>query len=511
MTNVDETSVAQPADDISLQKLALRSEAATSTQVLKTAAIWEDTTLNNSSQTNDDLHHSPVEVLPGTQQEIYDHGIQSEESSIMYNLDMCLSAANLTNYFTHNNLLSNARRNAREFITILRQIIPHTFSDKYSSPCWETNLDVKHCGTDTEPACPVPGIRGHLGSLSFMRVKHFIGESFSKAMENQYPEGLSASVACLPKVFLAGFPKCSSSYLFCLLERLYCSLKGGLVKEPRFWVPFGPYISHQFPHHVTELVPYLLNFQPAAQAEIDSGMSLPIDGSPNLLFQWRYYRSDEGITNYCLAPAVLPQVLPNSKYIVIMRNPVDMLYSAFWFSCSDHNIDLSRRAQAAMSDLFHRKVLKEIDIFEVCVHNAPIDKCVHDIFEKVEVSSKYCGRIRLEMGFFYLHIRKWLAVVPRERFLFLTSEELKSQEEKVESRVIDFLDITAEHGSEYCRSNNATTRGHSFCNNVQTRYDYHRDPLLRMRNDTRHILSAFYEPYNRRLATLLHDEKYLWP
>ena len=192
-----------------------------------------------------------------------------------------------------------------------------------------------------------------------------------------------------------------------------------------------------------------------------------------------------------------------------MKNPVDMLYSAFWFSCSDHNINLSQIAQLAMPDLFHRKILKEIDIFEVCVRNAPIDKCMEDIVEKVEMSSKYCGRIRLEMGFFYLHIRKWLAVVPRERFLFLTLEELKSQEENVESRIIDFLDIPVERGSEHC-SSNTTTRKHDLCNNVQTRYDYHHDPLLRMRNDTRHILSAFYEPYNRRLATLLHDEKYLW-
>jgi hypothetical protein len=163
-----------------------------------------------------------------------------------------------------------------------------------------------------------------------------------------------------------------------------------------------------------------------------------------------------------------------------------------------------------MPDLFHRKVLKKIEIFEACVRNAPIDKCMEDIYERLEESLKYCGRIRLEMGFFYLHIRKWLAVVPREQFLFLTSEELKSHEERVGRRIMDFLDITTEYGGEHCSSNNATDRGRDFCNNVQTRYDYHRDPLLRMRNETRHILSAFYKPYKKKLATLLHDEKYLW-
>ena len=494
--------------DSSLQRLALRSETATSAKDLQTPTPSEDATSNKYSQSGNDFRdHSPV---PANQQENHDHLIQSQNFSIMYNLDKCLSTANLTDYFIQNNLLSNARRNAENFIAVLRRIIPHTFSDKYSSPCWETKLHVNHCDTNTEPACPVQGIRGYLGSLSFMQVNHFLGEPLSTALVSQYPEGLSSTHVCLPKVFLAGFPKCGSSYLFCLLERLSCRLKGSLVKEPRFWVPRGPFNSHQFPLHVTELVPYLLNFQPASEAEINSSISLPIDGSPNLLSQWRYYRRREGITNYCLAPAILPQVLPNSKYIVIMRNPVDMLYSAFWFSCSDHNIHLHRRTQLGMPDLFHRKVLKKIEIFEACVHNAPIDKCMEDIYEKLEESSKYCGRIRLEMGFFYLHIRKWLAVVPREQFLFLTSEELMSHEERVERRIMDFLDITAEYAGEHCSSNNATDRGRDFCNNVQTRYDYHRDPLLRMRNETRHILSAFYKPYKKKLATLLHDEKYLW-
>ena len=63
------------------------------------------------------------------------------------------------------------------------------------------------------------------------------------------------SFACLPKIFLLGYPKCGSTYLYCLLRKIlklalsvseYCEV----VKEPHWWVVPGPKSRVQPPTRV---------------------------------------------------------------------------------------------------------------------------------------------------------------------------------------------------------------------------------------------------------------------
>ena len=435
--------------------------------------------------------------------------VKDEISRVMANLDRCLGAANLTEYFIQHNLIANARQNAENFINTLRRVVPTSFNSTYSSPCWETTLTMIHC--DSTSGCPVPAIRGRLGSLlTYINLKYALESHLAGSLASRYPQGLSTELVCMPRFFLAGFPKCGSSYLFCLLEQLSLGVGGGqLVKEPHFWVPRGPFGDHQTPHSFRSLVPYLLNFLPTIEAEIESRLSFSIDASPNLLFQWRMYRRDEGLVNYCLTPSVLPVVLPDSKFIVVMRNPVDMLYSAFWYSCSDMNIHLDEKRKVGMPHEFHEKVLKKIQMFENCTRIVPVDKCVESAFRKLDISLQSCGRIRLEIGFYFLHIRKWLAVFPPEHFLFIAIEDLGRDKAKLVKRISDFIGLTSVR-LDTLRSSLKPNFGSDFCNNVQTRYDYHHDPRLKMKEQTRNILSDFFKPYNQKLATLLHDDKFLW-
>ena len=116
-----------------------------------------------------------------------------------------------------------------------------------------------------------------------------------------------------------------------------------------------------------------------------------------------------------------------------------------------------------------------------------------------------CGRTRLEMGLYYVHARKWLSVVPRERILFFTLEELATQDLKHSAKVIvDFLEIDS-----------GDLKMHNLLDihcskNQQKGIDYKHNPRLMMRNDTRQILIEFFKPYNQMLANLLGDDKFLW-
>ena len=447
------------------------------------SATTLDTALYTNSTTRDDK-------LP----------LGQEIQQVLHNLDVCLSTANLTHYFIQNKWLSAARSNAEQFITTLRRNIPVVFNSSYRSACWKVDFDMNHCN---RPACQMPATRGHLGSESYTVFNGVPGGVFSKVLTNMYPKGLTSTMVCMPKVFIAGFPKCGTTYLFCLIEGLYGNREYSLVKEPYFWVPRASFHSHQTPYEPSELIPYLLNFMPATESESRNRFSVAIDASPNLFFRWRQNSADGGLVNYCLAPAVLPQVLPDSKFIVILREPVDMLYSTFWFSCSDLGIKLTQQRMLGMPDEFHDKVLKKIKIFENCAKDSPVDKCTEDVSEKLYES---CGRVRLEKGFYHLHIRKWLALFPREQFLFIIAEDLKAEKEIVGERILEFLGPNLHSGA----TQRVASRGSSFCGNVQKYYNYHSDPRLWMRNDTRQILTAFFKPYNRQLAILLQDNRFLW-
>ena len=110
------------------------------------------------------------------------------------------------------------------------------------------------------------------------------------------------------------------------------------------------------------------------------------------------------------------------------------------------------------------------------------------------------------MGIYFAHIRKWLSVVPKERFLFLTLEELIADPVQTATSISRFLGVKQSavdirKGAELA----------SFCNeNSQGSINYKTSPDLQMRNDTRHMLETFYRPFNALLADLLQDKKFLW-
>ena len=488
-TLVSYTTSTDPYKNITLPRLKTTAviSISTSTENATADKLTEDVSL---ATTWVELHQQ----VPSQEEEIL---------QVLHNLDVCLTTTNLTHFFIQNDLLSKARNNAKHFITKLRQNIPTTFNSNYSSACWNINLDVMHCDSSTKPACQQPGIRGHLGSETYVATKREIGGDLSRGLINSYPKGLSTPLVCMPRVFITGFPKCGTTYLFCLIESLYGDQIYSLYKEPYLWVPRAAFRAHETPYDPRELFFYLLNYVPTTKSELQYRISVPMDASPNLFFRWRHYSKDEGIINYCLAPATMPQILPNSKFIVIMREPVDMLYSTFWFSCSDLGIKLSEKQKLEMPNEFHDKVTKKINILKNCVKISPIDKCMVDVSKALYGS---CGSVRFDKAFYHIHIRKWLALFPREQFLFLATEDLKLHREKVERKILDFVNVNF-HSANTPKS---FKRGNSFCSNVQTRYNYHNDRRLWMRDDTKKLLTAFFKPYNRELATLVEDDRFLW-
>ena len=396
----------------------------------------------------------------------------------------------MSDYFTQEGLFSSALANAKFVTDTVHKFIPVGFSNLFLNSCWRSDLSLTVNNST---------VRGHFGQFAF---ETKIDISKLKALQKTV--SFSSNFSCLPDLFLAGFPKCGSTFLHALITS-HPAVVHTLVKEPHWWQR-TPSFSHNFV--AAHLSDYLVNFAPLVEklSRNQNKIILSMDATPSLMFDWPRFLNQDWRINFCLLPAVLPNVLPNSKFIVVMRNPVSLLYSAFWFSCTHRHGFLPSKVALRGPTIFHERIAAKIRDFNSCIESFPLPKCVLDAEPDLFTPElPTCGRTRLEIGIYFVHVQKWLSVVPWDRFLFLTMEELSNQTEKVANRIWMFLNVSPLSKSVQRAMTHYTRAIHQ-----QQTVDYRHNEEFAMRNDTRELLLKFFQPYNQKLAKLIRDDKFLW-
>jgi len=496
---------------------------------------WEDKIVNELTSSSpptlkslDSLH----DISAGETLKDKDGG----KGSVSETVQQCMTATHLD----HSLDTRLSQRNAQYLFNEFRKVIPEHSLEGYLSHCWKTLYSVRW--TDSH-------IDGYIGNASFdctLNSKNPQTRLITRYLTKEFPSmKFESDMLCLPNLFLAGFPKCGSTYLYCVVNKLVdlvskrVRTRHEAVKEPHFWVSANTNRDMRVPS-MSSLQSYILNFIPGLQRgtkeKSSSGHSqvMLLDGSPNMFFKWPKFRPDEpDLTNYCLIPSVLPNLLPQSKYLVVMRNPVKMMYSAFWFSCTTIKRNLPMSVQLRGPHVFHDRVRQKLDLFNNCMidHNVPqlnstcsmeskeaysrcimgrlhlLDKCVTNVtFNNFSPELAGCGRTRLAMGIYYSHIRKWLKIVSKKRFLFLTLEDLVKDAKPAMVSVLEFLGLSWEES----KFDNIAERVQYSCDtNSQSSVNYSKDPRLKMRKDTSRILSVFFHPFNQLLGELINRTS-LW-
>ena len=453
-----------------------------------------------------------------------------ELEQVSRRVERCLAATHLDDNADFRN---KALENALYFLMEFRTVIPDQFLGNYSSHCWKQTFEAllnQQAGH----------LRGFIGQQSFDKLypKEVQKECLYHLMR-RYENHFSSSLVCLPKVFILGFPKCGSTFLWCFLEKILGQIQrwpAHSEKEPHFWMraPF-PTTPIRKPV-VSDISDYITNFVGGIdQIRKGNKKLILMDGNPNLIFISPHFLKDrDSLENNCLLPALLPHLLPKAIYIVVMRNPIKMLYSAFWFSCTCCHPMLTRATQIKGPNLFHDRVTTKINKFNDCMRDEEvpaishpcsltdsnygqcirerlhlIDRCVEDItYDLYSPELSNCGKSRIERGLYYVHIRKWLSVVPREKFFFVTLEEISSDPQRVAEEMLHAIDDAT------WLSHLASTAKSAFDScakeNTQKTIDYKNRKELNMRKDTEELLQLFFEPFNILLADLLGDSKYTW-
>lgn len=374
----------------------------------------------------------------------------------------------------------DALNTLNKFINTIRTIIPppEQFEPQFRNPCWYMY------------------IRMPSKVYKMLQTKELTDEEASQIMKVIFNFGPTSGnttpkiLVCIPMVYFIGFPRSRSTQLYRMMIN-HPLLLGGKNKEPHWWTKFR--FTSKFPHNILGVIKYLSHFRDSSETiHNNSSEGMIIDASQSTIWDTR------NTNNLCIMPHLISSIVPSAKYVVIMRDPAERLYSDFRYLCEEHwkvnkmKVDLDTFAKNA-SEIFHQAVIAGINDFNRCLSvGSSMDMCAHNALSRLTPGQIGCGRARLGISLYHVHIRRWLNVIPRRQFLFLTTEELSKNPFSVIQKVWNFLDIPEQKVEDL----NDILHMHSHGSFVQQKN-------FEMREETRNILNKFLKLHNDALVDLL--------
>lgn len=441
--------------------------------------------------------------------------VPSHNSTLLQDLERCsramgISEESLLLESGGDRSIEEVSRRAGLFLQTIQNLLPSEFSSKYRNPCWEAEQPIKnlHWESVLPYFQPRVGLKPRPHEKDFSR---FILKPIRSRHGNKH-SAKDSTLLCLPYFFLAGFPKSGSTTIHKVLQGLPRVL-GPTEKEPHWWtrvLDLGKsaedfdvkyldigFIAYTFFFKTTS---YILT-RTTKQLGLGSKEFITYDGSQSTLWDSNFYYNGQ---DYCAMPAVVSRVLPDAKFIVVMRNPVSRVYSHFFYSCKlhygkVHKWPLEMRKKGG--ELFHREVKRAIDEFNLCTETMSVFECVSLRSSITETSDQSeCGVVwhRLTIGLYAVHIKKWLQFYPQENFLFIKMEDISKYPFGTVSNITRFLNLIPA-SQEF----------------VDEKIDKPQNILASssisaMEQRTKNLLDKFYRPFNEELAKMLNDDRFLW-
>jgi|LUMJ01.1.fsa_nt_gb hypothetical protein len=171
-------------------------------------------------------------------------------------------------------------------------------------------------------------------------------------------------------------------------------------------------------------------------------------------------------------PMRIAKLIPDVKLIIILRDPIDRVYSQYQ----------QKVAQGDETRSFDEIVDCGIADGEIKAKNA---------FERMKKDSNYYTldynlRAYLTHSRYVEHIEYWMKYFPKNQFLILDSKEFNESPNKIFEKVFDFLNLPKFTNIDYSKYNSR-------------KYDD-------MKSSTRKKLIEYFKPYNVRLYKLLGKE-----
>ncbi|XP_050980088.1 carbohydrate sulfotransferase 15 [Labeo rohita] len=367
-------------------------------------------------------------------------------------------------------------------------VIPQHFLPEVKNPCWFEELR----GNVSEDP-----YGSNLFGRSF-RQKQQIFEQLSGSFRQRltWHDGKLQRLRCLPYFYIIGQPKCGTTDLYERL-RLHPDVRLTPPKEPHWWTRkrLGIIRSGERPHARFPLDHYLDLFDPVAhqiqQSLLGNGSSSIITGEASASTMWDnngwmfFHDNSTWAEPPSLVQDFIHALQPDARFIAILRDPVERLYSDYLYFGTSNKSALD----------FHQKVCESLRLFDGCLRDAGLRACVYNGTLNNIMS------VRLQVGLYVVFLLDWLSVFGRDQLLVLRLEDHASNPTLSMSRIFRFLRLGPLSDQ---RQRQISKRPAS-----NTRRAADRD-LGPMRAITRELLTLFYAPFNRKLAEVLQDESFTW-
>jgi len=376
----------------------------------------------------------------------------------------------------------------QDHVDALRTFIPDRFSHSFTNPCWYVDINP-----------PPEAIIQQKISTTLSEIENIPVDKAFKLLVKVTSTGLYGNdgkdmLVCLPAFYLAGFSKCGTSTLYELITA-HPDIASPHIKEGHFWNSFMM-DDEQYVYPALKSYYYLFHFAEAAKRIKKDPQTITLDASPTTIYITSRQIPLLADSDICIFPCTISTVLPDAKYIVIMRNPITRLWSDYWFFCAINNwrtesgqVNIPKEYLKHGPDMFHNHSVMAITKYKSCLQAKSEFECARLATLSMK-PGEGCGA-RIGVGLYYLHIVKWLSVLPRKQFLFLRTEDLADDSKAVMQRVWKFLGLPP-----FVQNTQAVHR--KTWSEISGLYN----ATAEMFPQTKKMLSSFYEPYNHNLSCI---------
>jgi len=177
-------------------------------------------------------------------------------------------------------------------------------------------------------------------------------------------------------------------------------------------------------------------------------------------------------------PALVKQMMPSGKFIAILRDPTDRLYS---------NFQMDRRG----TKLRPSWTATQYKSFEDSI-----------MLKSGELDT---SKESLQLGYYARHLKTWLEYFDRSQLLVITMDAFKQDPFGLMDRIQDFLEIKP---FDYKPLAKQTDRGFWVIRGKGSKaYDAPYEPMA---SKTRQLLDDYYEPLNEELRKLFPEAEFPW-
>ncbi|KAK3088062.1 hypothetical protein FSP39_014149 [Pinctada imbricata] len=183
------------------------------------------------------------------------------------------------------------------------------------------------------------------------------------------------------------------------------------------------------------------------------------------------------------APNLIRHVLPKIRLIVMLRDPIERLYSHYYHAGYGSN-----------RQSFHRDVMSALQVLHRCRQNFTLRSCLYNqtIMNQLNVP--------IYASIYHVHMKTWMDVFPSNQIHIIRTEDFSKDLSGHMTELFKFLNIS--DVSQKLLQNISTTR-HAY----ETQKKKSAGPMLQ---ETWDILKTFFDIENKELVKLLNNTKFNW-